>query len=152
MGWIHNTNAAVARSTLGRYFRLEGSGHVRRTSMTLRPCLTDNIAQPKERKGSYFFTEIRAGLATFFAMAYIISVNSTIVSQSGGTCVCPPDSPDLCDSDPDYMLCVQEVNRDLVTGTAAIAALTTFCMGLFANMPIALAPGMGLNAYFGKCD
>jgi AGZA family xanthine/uracil permease-like MFS transporter len=35
-----------------------------------------------------------------------------------------------------------------VTGTAAIAALTSFAMGLFANMPIALAPGMGLNAYF----
>ena len=81
-------------------------------------------------------------------MAYIISVNATIVSQSGGTCVCPPDSPDLCDSDPEYMLCVQEISRDLVTATAAISALTTSCMGLFANMPIALAPGMGLNAYF----
>ena len=104
--------------------------------------------QPKERKNSYFLTEIRAGLATFFAMAYIISVNSQIVSQTGGTCVCPPDSPDLCDSDPQYMACVQEVNRDLVTATAAISALTTFCMGLFANLPIALAPGMGLNAYF----
>jgi AGZA family xanthine/uracil permease-like MFS transporter len=46
------------------------------------------------------------------------------------------------------MLCVQEIQRDLVTATAAIAALTTFCMGAFANMPIALAPGMGLNAYF----
>jgi adenine/guanine/hypoxanthine permease len=126
---IHRANAAVARSIVGRRFRLEGSGH------------------PKERKGSYFFTEIRAGLATFFAMAYIISVNATIVSQSGGTCVCPPDSPDLCDSDPDYMLCVAEVQRDLVTATAAISALTTFAMGLFANMPIALAPGMGLNAY-----
>lgn len=34
-----------------------------------------NRPQPKERKGSYFFTEFRAGLATFFAMAYIISVN-----------------------------------------------------------------------------
>jgi AGZA family xanthine/uracil permease-like MFS transporter len=130
MGWIHNANAAVARSFVGRRFRLEGSGH------------------PKERKGSYFFTEIRAGLATFFAMAYIISVNATIVSQSGGTCVCPPDSPDLCDSNEEYMICVSEVQRDLVTGTAAIACLTTFCMGLFANMPIALAPGMGLNAYF----
>lgn len=81
-------------------------------------------------------------------MAYIISVNSQIVSQTGGTCVCPPDSPDLCDSDPQYMACVQEINRDLVTATAAISALTTFCMGLFANLPIALAPGMGLNAYF----
>ncbi|KAF2116376.1 xanthine/uracil permease family protein-like protein [Lophiotrema nucula] len=130
MGWIHNANLKVAQSPIGRYFRLEGSGH------------------PKERKGSYFFTEIRAGLATFFAMAYIISVNASITSQSGGTCVCPIDSPDLCDSDPEYLLCLQEVNRDLVTATAAISALTSFCMGLFANLPIALAPGMGLNAYF----
>jgi hypothetical protein len=38
--------------------------------------------QRRERKGSYFFTEIRAGLATFFAMAYIISVNATIVSDT----------------------------------------------------------------------
>ncbi|KIV89895.1 hypothetical protein PV10_07255 [Exophiala mesophila] len=127
---IHNANVAIAKSFVGRRFHLEGSGHRR------------------ERKGSFFFTEIRAGLATFFAMAYIISVNATIVSDSGGTCVCPPDSPDLCLSDSDYMLCVAEVKRDLVTATAAIAALTTFCMGLFANMPIALAPGMGLNAYF----
>jgi len=79
-------------------------------------------------------------------MAYIISVNATIVSQSGGTCVCPPDSPDLCDSDPEYMLCVQEINRDLVTATAAIAALTTFCMGLFANMPIALGKQVSRHA------
>lgn len=81
-------------------------------------------------------------------MAYIISVNATIVSQSGGTCVCPADSKDLCDTDDAYLICVQEVQRDLVTATAAIASLTTFCMGFFANMPIALAPGMGLNAYF----
>jgi xanthine/uracil/vitamin C permease (AzgA family) len=54
----------------------------------------------------------------------------------------------MCDLDPDYTLCVLEVKRDLVTATAAIAALTSFCMGLFANLPIALAPGMGLNAYF----
>ena len=45
-------------------------------------------------------------------------------------------------------MCVQVIKRDLVTATAAIAALTSFCMGLFANLPIALAPGMGLNAYF----
>jgi AGZA family xanthine/uracil permease-like MFS transporter len=130
-GFVHKANAAVARSIVGRYFRLEGSGH------------------PKERKGSYFFTEFRAGLATFFAMAYIISVNSSIVSDTGGTCVCPglPDDP-ICETNPQYALCVQEVRRDLVTATAAISALTSFCMGLFANLPIALAPGMGLNAYF----
>jgi len=48
----------------------------------------------------------------------------------------------------DYNLCLGTIRRDFITGTAAIAALTSFCMGLFANMPIALAPGMGLNAYF----
>lgn len=55
---------------------------------------------------------------------------------------------DLCATNEEYLLCVAVVKRDLVTATAAISALTSFCMGLFANMPIALAPGMGLNAYF----
>lgn len=87
-------------------------------------------------------------MATFFAMAYIISVNATIVTDSGGTCVCPPSSTDLCDTNQDYQLCIAGLRRDLTTGTAAISALTTFCMGLFANMPIGLAPDMGLNAYF----
>lgn len=82
-------------------------------------------------------------------MAYIISVNATITSDSGGTCICPPESQaDLCNSNTAYLLCVQEVNRDIVTATAAIAALGTFFMGLLANLPVALAPGMGLNAYF----
>lgn len=101
MGWnemIHNANGAVARSFVGRRFRLEGSGH------------------KKERKGSYFFTEVRAGLATFFAMAYIISVNATIVADSGGTCVCTAD--DLCVTDQDYLFCKARVQRDLVTATA----------------------------------
>ncbi|KAB2579416.1 putative xanthine/uracil permease [Lasiodiplodia theobromae] len=131
MTWVHDFNLRVAQSPVGRYFRLANSGH------------------PKERKNSYFFTEIRAGLATFFAMAYIISVNSTIISETGGTCECPAESmADLCETNTEYLLCVQEVKRDLVTATAAISALCSFCMGLFANMPIALAPGMGLNAYF----
>lgn len=143
---------AVAKSIVGRRFRLEFSGH------------------KFERKGSRFLTEVRAGLATFFAMAYIISVNASIVSgkffdlgfnsfaytfkATGGTCICnyPTGSTDtFCldsSTDPHYQICVQEVNQDLVTGTAAISALTSFCMGVFANMPIALAPGMGLNAYF----
>lgn len=82
-------------------------------------------------------------------MAYIISVNSNITSETGGTCVCPEASmSDFCATNAEYLMCVQEVKRDLVTATAAIAALSTFCMGLFANLPIALAPGMGLNAYF----
>ncbi|KAH0152556.1 xanthine/uracil permease family protein-like protein, partial [Aureobasidium melanogenum] len=130
MSWVHKTNQSIAKSAFGRYFRLEGSGHHR------------------SRDGSFFFTEIRAGLATFFAMAYIIAVNSSVVSDTGGTCVCPPTSLDACATDVAYNLCKQEIRRDLVTATAAISALTSFCMGLFANLPLGLAPGMGINAYF----
>ncbi|KFY19882.1 hypothetical protein V491_04139 [Pseudogymnoascus sp. VKM F-3775] len=130
MGWAEKTNMAVARSVVGRRFRLEYSGH------------------RFERKGTRFLTEVRAGLATFFAMAYIISVNAGIVSQTGGTCVCTSSTDPLCKDDPQYLQCVQEINLDLVTGTATISAISSFAMGLFANMPIALAPGMGINAYF----
>lgn len=103
----------------------------------------------KERKGSNFLTEIRAGLACFFAMAYIIAVNASIVSDTGGTCVCngAPDD-EFCFANEEYDLCKQEIRRDAVTATAAISALATFSMGLFANLPVGVAPGMGLNAYF----
>ncbi|XDG07932.1 hypothetical protein ABKA04_007547 [Annulohypoxylon sp. FPYF3050] len=131
MGWVYRINSRVASSPFGRWFQLEGSGHLR------------------ERKGSYFLTELRAGVAAFFAMAYIIAVNSSIVADTGGTCVCHGGADDpICDANEDYLLCAAEVKRDLVTATAAISALSSFCMGLFANLPVSLAPGMGLNAYF----
>ncbi|KJZ77678.1 Putative xanthine permease [Hirsutella minnesotensis 3608] len=131
MGWAQKVNARMASSPVGRWFRLEGSGH------------------PRERKNSYFMTEIRAGMATFFAMAYIIAVNSSIVADTGGTCVCPRTPADpVCDKDQAYLMCVQAIKRDAVTATAAISALGSFSMGLFANLPVSLAPGMGLNAYF----
>ena len=58
--------------------------------------------------------------------SYIISVNANISSQSGGTCVCTPTKDDpVCDLNEEYMLCVGVVQRDLVTATAAIAALTS---------------------------
>ena len=53
---VERVNESVARSFLGRHFRLEGSGH------------------PLERSGSKFLTEIRAGAVTFAAMAYIVSI------------------------------------------------------------------------------
>ncbi|KAF8538244.1 permease [Trichophaea hybrida] len=131
MTFVDRFNRRVAEGPVGRFFRLEFSGHRR------------------ERKGSRFFTEIRAGLATFFAMAYIIAVNASITSQSGGTCVCPHTVEDFtCDKNEEYMLCVGLIRRDLVTATASIAAFTSVLMGLGANIPIACAPGMGLNAYF----
>ncbi|KAH9849108.1 permease family-domain-containing protein [Lenzites betulinus] len=121
-------NAVVADSFVGRYFRLEGSGH------------------PKEREGSRFLTEIRAGLTTWAAMAYIISVNAAILKDSGGTCECATN--DGCAADPTYLACVSDVQRDLITTSAAISALSSFLMGLFANLPVGMAPGLGLNAYF----
>ncbi|KAJ7675115.1 xanthine/uracil permease [Mycena rosella] len=122
-------NAHVADSFVGRWFRLEGSGH------------------PKERIGSRFMTEIRAGLTTWASMAYIISVNASIISDSGGTCECPIDS---CSpgANAAYDSCVNDVRLDLITSTAAVSALSSFLMGFLANLPVGMAPGLGLNAYF----
>ena len=69
-------------------------------------------------------TEIVAGLTTFMAMAYILAVNPQILSATG------------MDS------------GALFTSTAIAAAIATICMAFFANYPIALASGMGLNAFF----
>lgn len=94
------------------------------------------MSQSRERPGSRFLTELRAGVISFFAMAYILAVNSSIVSESGGTCVCenPTDADPFCAIDPDYLLCKNEVRRDLVTATAAITSLTTVALGVFSNM------------------
>ncbi|KAG1785270.1 permease family-domain-containing protein [Suillus plorans] len=121
-------NAQVADSAIGRWFRLEGSGHAR------------------EREGSRFMTDVRAGITTWAAMAYIISVNASIVSDSGGTCVC--EAANNCVTDAAYLQCIQEVKQDLITSTAAMSALASILMGALANLPVGMAPGMGLNAYF----
>ncbi|KAJ7188487.1 permease family-domain-containing protein [Mycena filopes] len=123
-------NAHIADSFVGRWFRLEGSGH------------------PKERIGSRFTTEIRAGLTTWAAMAYIISVNASIISDSGGTCVCSTNDTCPTGTNPAYDACVNDVRLDLITSTAGISALASFLMGLLANLPVGMAPGLGLNAYF----
>jgi AGZA family xanthine/uracil permease-like MFS transporter len=71
------------------------------------------------------------------AHSYIIAVNASIVADSGGTCVCnEPAGASLvpCENDTQYLLCVADVKKDLVTATAAVSALGTFCMGLFANL------------------
>ncbi|KAI9675042.1 MAG: hypothetical protein M1817_001448 [Caeruleum heppii] len=134
MGWLQanvdHINHVVSRSTFGRVFRLDGCGH------------------EKQIKRSSFFTEIRAGITVFFTMAYIIAVNSSVISQSGGTCVCTSETDPACTTDPAYLTCVSEIQRDLVTATATIAGLSSFMFGFLTNLPVALAPGMGLNLYF----
>jgi AGZA family xanthine/uracil permease-like MFS transporter len=74
--------------------------------------------------GTNVKTEILAGLTTFVTMAYIIIVNPLTLKESG-----------------------MEF-QGLFTATILAAALSTLVMGLFANWPFALAPGMGLNAAF----
>ena len=69
-------------------------------------------------------TEIIAGLTTFLAMAYILAVNPLILSDAGLN----PGS--------------------VFTATAVSAAIATLMMAVLANLPVALAPGMGLNAFF----
>ncbi|MEN3367654.1 MAG: adenine/guanine/hypoxanthine permease [Burkholderiales bacterium] len=69
-------------------------------------------------------TELLAGLTTFLTMAYIIFVNPQILGDAG----MPKDA--------------------VFVATCLAAAIGTLVMGLYANWPIAMAPGMGLNAYF----
>ncbi|KAI8325193.1 hypothetical protein GQ54DRAFT_255222 [Martensiomyces pterosporus] len=131
MGAVEKLNQAVARSAVGRWFRLEGSG------------------AEVERRGSKFTVELRAGLATFITMAYIISTNSLILTDTGGTCDCDREKYGAtCSSDPDYSVCLQEIKMDFITATCAISCIGCVLMGLVGNLPLALAPGMGLNAYF----
>lgn len=125
--FVERVNARVADSAVGRWFRLDGSGH------------------PLSRPGSKFTTEIRAGLTTWASMAYIIGVNATIVADTGGTCVCAAAD---CTTDSSYNACLGTLKRDLITATAAISCLSSILMGLLANLPVGMAPGLGLNAYF----
>ena len=85
--------------------------------------LLDHFFHISERSGS-LRKELLGGFTTFLAMAYIIFVNPAILSLSGMD------------------------KGALITVTCISAALGSVLMGLFGNVPIALAPGMGLNAFF----
>lgn len=88
----------------------------------------DRFFKLKEN-GTNVRTEIMAGLTTFMTMAYILAVNPNILS-SFGTGATGMDW------------------TAVFLATAIAAGVMTIAMGLFVNFPVALAPGMGLNAYF----
>ena len=69
-------------------------------------------------------TEVRAGMTTFIAMLYIVPVNASIMSAAG----MPYDA--------------------LITATAVMTIFASILSGLWANTPVAMSVGMGLNAYF----
>ena len=85
--------------------------------------LMENTFKLREN-GTTVKTEIIAGVTTFMTMAYILAVNPNILSSTGMD------------------------HGAVFTATALAAFLGTLLMALFANYPFALAPGMGLNAYF----
>jgi AGZA family xanthine/uracil permease-like MFS transporter len=85
--------------------------------------MIDNLFKLTEHKTNVR-TEVIAGLTTFLTMAYIIFVNPQILSTTG-------------------------MDQSAVfVATCVAAALGCFIMGFYANWPIAMAPGMGLNAFF----
>lgn len=77
-----------------------------------------------KQKNTTAKTEIIAGITTFFTMVYIVFVNPSVLGDAG-------------------------MDKQVVfVTTCLIAAFGTIAMGLFSNLPIALAPAMGLNAFF----
>lgn len=77
-----------------------------------------------DRNKSSVRTEVIAGITTFLTMAYILAVNPNILAETG-------------------------MDRGaLFTTTVLMSALPTIAMALYAKLPLALAPGMGLNAFF----
>jgi adenine/guanine/hypoxanthine permease len=90
---------------------------------------TENVGLLERRfelsaRGSNLRTEILAGVTTFLTMAYIVLVNPAILGQAGMPVAA------------------------VAAATCLAAAFASILMGASANMPLALAPGMGLNAYF----
>jgi adenine/guanine/hypoxanthine permease len=92
-----------------------------------RATLTERLFHLRMRR-SDVSTEVRAGLTTFMVMAYIIVLNAVIITT--GARVAGQDV----------------VFPAIVTSTCLVAGLMCLAMGLWANLPFAMAPGMGLNA------
>ncbi|GKB07491.1 adenine/guanine permease AZG1-like protein [Tanacetum coccineum] len=142
-------NTFVAKSRVGKRFKLD-------------------------ERNTTFTTELRAGTATFLTMAYILAVNASILADSGGPCsvsdciplcsdpsfsvsnctgpnlrvIQPEDSCKFDPVNPGYTDCLSKVRKDLIVATVASSLIGCVIMGTFANLPLALAPGMGANAYF----
>lgn len=123
-------NKRFGKSRLGKYFDIEG-------------------------RNTYLTAELRAGCVAFLTISYIIAVNPAILADTGGTCTVddctgPTAGTPACkfDDDPGYLACKRAVKQSLVAATCISSAIGCFMMAFLANMPLAIAPGMGINAYF----
>ncbi|KAM0068871.1 putative xanthine/uracil/vitamin C permease [Helianthus debilis subsp. tardiflorus] len=142
-------NTIVGKSRIGKHFKLND-------------------------RNTTFTTELRAGTTSFLTMAYILAVNASILADSGATCsvsdciplcsnpnfstnnctgpnlhvITPDNSCKFPPVNPGYATCLNSVRKDLIVATVASSLIGCVIMGIFANLPLALAPGMGTNAYF----
>mmetsp|Transcript_5420 Transcript_5420/g.7100 ORF Transcript_5420/g.7100 Transcript_5420/m.7100 type:complete len:562 (-) Transcript_5420:65-1750(-) len=121
MPFLDNLNDAVGNSFVGRFFEFE-------------------------KRGATFSKELAGATATFLTLAYILAVNPRILADSGGPCVPDPENGGIFGAA--YEACLEDIKREYITATAIGSMVGCLLMGLFANLPIALAPGMGMNAYF----
>ena len=115
-----------ASSCIGTYFLVcfwEKFSHLQEGGAMSEANLLERLFHVRE-KGSTVKTELLAGLTTFVALAYIIFVNPSIMADAG----IPKDAA--------------------IAATIWSTVLATVLMGLWANFPVAVAPGMGLNAFF----
>ena len=113
---------------------MSGSTH---TSTDTRPAPSsglDRFFHISER-GSTVSRELRGGIVTFFTMAYIVVLNPLIIGTAA-------------DADGNFLGGGDAPNLALVAAaTALVAGVLTIAMGAFANFPLALATGLGLNAF-----
>eukprot|EP00798_Chlamydomonas_sp_ICE-L_P022192 gene22192-29252_t len=130
--WADGINEKVNNSWVGSFFDIEG-------------------------RNSTFFQELRAGFVCFLTVCYIIPVNAGILTDSGGTCdaneECLPenyarDGENCRFYDPGFASCLVDFRKSLISATCIAAMIGTMGMALIARMPLAVAPAMGLNAYF----
>ncbi|WIA31315.1 hypothetical protein OEZ86_002217 [Tetradesmus obliquus] len=128
--FLGRMNKKFGQSKWGKYFDLEG-------------------------RNTYLTAELRAGLVAFLTICYIIAVNPAILADTGGTCSMehctgPTAGTPGCkfDDDPGFLACKRQVKQSLVAATCISSAIGCFLMAFLANMPLAVAPGMGINAYF----
>ena len=85
-----------------------------------------------KEKNTNIRIEILAGITTFLTMAYIIFVNPSILSLDGISAEG-----------------IEKMDKQALIGvTCIVSAIATIIVGIFAKAPIAMAPGMGLNAFF----
>jgi adenine/guanine/hypoxanthine permease len=116
--WVARIDASVEASCVGRWFKL------------------------KER-GARCSVEVTGGLASYLTVAYISPLIAGMVAATGATCDVSAGVTEA-----EYAACKQQVQRELITSVGLASAASTLLMGLWANLPFLLAPGIGTAAYF----